>query len=99
MPISLSNSRNDLVETFLSRMSVSLCWISGCLQTVTPSIFILLKDRAVADHLDRRRTVGPALARDGAAGRPGTAFEDFRQRQRAGGHVQLFPSPTRGAGE
>src|SRR5476649_1497537 len=55
MPISLKSSRNDLVERFLSRMSVSLCWTKGWPTTVTPSISHLLtapgwrlKNRSVA---------------------------------------------------
>src|SRR5437016_2590994 len=84
MPISLRSSRKDLVERSLSRISVSLCWTSGCSTTVTPSMGFpnacaLLENRAVADDLDGRRAVGSLCTRGLAAGRPGSALEDLGQ--------------------
>src|SRR2546423_11479528 len=95
MPISFSSSRNDLVERSLSRISVSLCWTSGCSTTVTPSMGFpdasASENRAVADDLEGRRAVGPARACDLAAGRPRSALQDLGQGE--GGSLPAQPSP------
>src|SRR5216683_844695 len=87
MPISLRSSRNDLVERVLSRIKVSLCWTSGCLTIVTPSMIfssVLLENRSIADDAQWGRAVSRAFMRDLASRRPRTALQNLRQRQREG---------------
>src|ERR1044071_1977816 len=89
MPSSRQSSRNDLVESSFSRMSVSLCCTSGWSTMVTPCMLPpVSKHRPVTDDLQRRTAVGPQLFCDVATGRPSAALQDFRERQRLAIHVQ-----------
>src|SRR5262245_50165714 len=95
MPISLSSSRNDLVERALSRIRVSLCWTRGCSTTVTPSMTCLRvlgsENRAVADDGERRRAVRAKLAGNLPSGGPGAALQDLGKRQGFRIHAQSLP--------
>src|SRR6187402_547064 len=61
----------------------------GCTFVIAPTR--QLKHRAVADHLDWRRAVGPALEGELASRSPGAAFENPGQRQALGILTEPLP--------
>src|SRR4051794_10354403 len=97
MPSSLSSSRNVLVERFLSRTSVSLCWTSGCLTTLTPSMSISCWKRNLSEHAavtdDTNRRAGVRAQRLGklAARRPGAALKNLCEWKGFSAHSELPP--------
>src|SRR5689334_8544851 len=98
MPISRSNSRKVLLERFLSRMSVSLCWMSGWVATVTSRIasplHLSLEYRAVADDANGRNALRSQRVGERAAGRPGTALKETCKRKRSRVHTQSLAHPA-----
>src|SRR3569832_1380917 len=86
---SLSSRRKEFVDASLLRISVSLCWMSGCMRTWTlfmSGILSPLEHRPVADDPQRRQPAS-MLFRERTARGPRPAFEHLGQRQV---HVHLL---------
>src|ERR671919_768514 len=96
----------DVLVLFI-RMRLSLCWTSGWSMTWTRPGIRVLSLLAVGECPDSHhgavavdaqgRRAAPPLVGEAAAGGPGPAFQDSRQRHRARGGAQAGAHPWRGA--